>query len=251
MIDYTGKRIIFLSDTHFQGTKNPDLTAFSSFLLSRSDFDIICFLGDIFDIWIGDIKAFANFFQSFIELCSKLQNNGKTIVFIEGNHEYQITKYFGQKLDIPCFSDQLVFSLGKRCICLTHGDQLYGKTLGYSLFRAVTKSPIFAAFVKTVFPGSLALNIGLSIAAYSRSFSSKKPFNHSKVFTFIGTNIPTDVDTLIFGHFHRPHSQYFDTISGKKSLYCVYTPYSGDQFRYLSYDPEQDAFQFEMSGKPL
>ena len=245
MLDLSNKNIIFIADTHLKSSESSTLTKLKSSLLqSAPPYNVVCFLGDIFELWLGHNSYFIKHYASFIDLCRQLIDKDIEIIFIEGNHEYNTKQFFTSSLGISCWKGDLNIKLNDKSVLLTHGDQLLNQGYLYNLFQLLTKNHYFTKITSYLFPSKVALLIGMSIAKLSRKKSSLKSVDY--YFQNIKKILPSySEDTIIFGHFHNNKHLVSSSGSSPKEAYCVYSGRKNtESFQYLYYDCSLKRFSY-------
>ncbi len=240
------KELGFISDTHFKNTNFENLLTIKNYLSHHlDDFDGVFFLGDIFEIWLGDIQAFEKYYYPFFELLKTLHENDKLTVFMEGNHEYNIRKSLEPK-GVLCYQDDLSLILDKQNVYITHGDLLKGNLL-YRLFRKITKNDYFTSIVKWLFPWSTSLYIGFAIAWCSRQKSYRTTFDADRIFNEVARDTDSSVDKIIFGHFHlnKVVESHFPLINKIKTNYCTFSQIKNGKWTFLKYDSKSKKFSHQ------
>jgi len=245
ILDLYNKNIIFIADTHLKSSESSTIAKLKSSLLQTdAKYNVVCFLGDIFELWLGHNSYFIKHYSSFIDLCRQLIDRGIEIIFIEGNHEYNTKQFFSSYLGISCWRGPLKIRLNNKSVLLTHGDRLLNQGYLYNLFQFLTKNHYFTKIISYLFPSKTALLIGMGIAKLSRKKSSCKSVDYYfENLKKIIANYSEDI--LIFGHFHKNKHLVSNLSIPKKEAYCVYSGRKDtESFQYLYYDYILERFSF-------
>ena len=102
------KKIYFSSDNHLGSPSLEESQErekiFVSWLESiKHDADIIFLLGDLFDFWFEYKEAVPRGFTRVLGKLAELSDSGIKIYFFIGNHDYWMTDYFENELNIKVF----------------------------------------------------------------------------------------------------------------------------------------------------
>ena len=192
------RRIVLISDSHVtsgcQG--EADFRAMLE-LLSGTDFDIL-FLGDIMDLWIAKDGYEDALQQWFMEWC-KAEKSRRSIVFVEGNHEFFVADRY----------DGVIGTVRKNsfldgALYCEHGHNILGRSLGFNrLFIAFCKSA-FSSFILNVLPCGqrLALWVKRRFGSNGRTFFSGVPDDIVCAWAEHAA-VQTGAKDIFIGHFHN------------------------------------------------
>jgi UDP-2,3-diacylglucosamine hydrolase len=77
--------------------------------------------GDLFDFWLGDNQLCLVEYRPLLETLRELRDEGVEVVYIEGNHDFYLGKYFTDVLGASVFSRECIRNIdGKRIYMETH-----------------------------------------------------------------------------------------------------------------------------------
>lgn len=89
-------KAIFIADAH----ENSQRKGFLEFLRAVDSGEIttpqLIIMGDMFDMLVGEISATHEFATPYIILLEKLANKGIEVLYIEGNHDFNVKRFFHQ-----------------------------------------------------------------------------------------------------------------------------------------------------------
>lgn len=166
----------FLSDIHLKSAKGRNgeiLLRFLHFLEAQNPHEhSLYLLGDIFDLWVGGHEYFAKKFSPIVESLGRLRQKGMKIVFIEGNHDLHIDRYFSKKLGIPVFVEAQYFDIHGLRVRLEHGDLMNLDDQAYLRYRSVVRHPLVRPLANFL-PGSFWNRLGNKASEKSRKVSAK------------------------------------------------------------------------------
>lgn len=134
----------------------------------------IALLGDIFDIWVGDISHKYEAFKDIFDDLAVLAREGKTIYYFEGNHDLHLKNLEVRVPGIQYVKDYVVLSMGGREILLSHGDWFDDQDRFYYHYRRFIGSDRVAKWVLSIFGESRINSIGAKASTASRSRGSER-----------------------------------------------------------------------------
>ncbi len=218
-------KAIFFSDVHLDRADTDKKDVLKSFLKEICyDADDVFVMGDLFEFFYGYRDYIYPWYKEVVDSLKDLVDKGKKVVFLEGNHEFEIGNSLKSYAGIECYRELHIDIEGKR-IFLAHGNEF------------IRNNPL--RFLKSRFIYSIMETIGPSltwkIAMLSSLFLSdrKKPYREEvkqRFRTFAEKRLRDDYDVVIFAHTHMPDRVDFN-IDGNKRLYLN----TGDLYRYHSY----------------
>lgn len=96
-------------------------------------------LGDIFDFWLSDGRAFQNHYALIIDEIRKLKSGGGEVYYFEGNHDFHIDIFWTKRLGIPVIEDIEYFDLDGMKLRIEHGDFINPNDTAYLKYRATVR----------------------------------------------------------------------------------------------------------------
>jgi UDP-2,3-diacylglucosamine hydrolase len=87
-------KAVFISDLHIKDPNDKAALLYQSFCSHEKTEQShqVYLLGDIFDLLIGDHYSYTKKYEFFFQSIVKFLNSGKTVIFIEGNHDFHFEK---------------------------------------------------------------------------------------------------------------------------------------------------------------
>jgi UDP-2,3-diacylglucosamine hydrolase len=200
--------LVVASDIHLRAPDDERALLLESVLdrCLQGQVDHFVLLGDIFDFCFGGSQWFRN---KFVRLGAKLEAlaaSGTQVVFVEGNHEFDMASmgWKGVHIHRP-FDLAINLKAGPR-VRFCHGDLLHAPKL-YRLFRAIIKSPVAILGARAV-PGHMFDAWSLNFAAHSRSKDEYRSLDHEALMRAANAWLDrTDAEFGVFGHFHVPYAE--------------------------------------------
>lgn len=199
---------------------------FASDVLNKVD--KIFILGDVFEFYHGYNGYIYPWYKSVADVLKKLTESGKTVVFLEGNHEFGMGSFFENYTGVTCGRDMTIDLDGKK-VLISHGD-------GSGLF--CLGSILKSTFIHTIMDllGPVATWKAARVAGVFLSRKTKPRNGRIRdIFRkYAKIKLTEGYDTVIFGHSHMPDKMVFE-VENKKKVY-LNTGNFGASFDYILYD---------------
>jgi UDP-2,3-diacylglucosamine hydrolase len=168
----------------------------------------LCFVGDIFDLWISDHKVFVERWNPIIKAIASLVKKHRTqLVYIEGNHDVHIGPFWEKKMGATVLTEPLSLLFGPWVIHLAHGDLINQNDKAYLSYRARIRSS-FIQFLAHNLPGSFWDWLGRKMSAASAKHSRIERQDQQNYFKVLireyakAVAIRDRCHFVITGHFH-------------------------------------------------
>jgi len=240
---------IFLSDVHLRdGTSLKTQLMIRFFQEVASRYERIYILGDLFDVWPGTTTYLVRLFRPVLQTLRQLVQDGHSIHYIEGNHDFRLGEYFRETLGIQVYSDKIIEEWSGHRIYMTHGDLGNPKELGYRALRKVLRHDLLHLGLRAVSPEWI-YKVGLKSSKASRGYQSRMPANETAI-RQIYRNTAEKIfqegyDVVLMGHTHLP-DDVCTLINGRKCRYIN----TGDWVRHFTY-LEFDGSEFYTKTHPV
>lgn len=218
-------KIVFFSDVHMART-GTDRAAFTLRFLADTceDADMVVVLGDLFDFYHGYDGYIYPWYRSVTDGLKSLVNRGKAVFFLEGNHEFDMGKYFEEYTGATCTRELTLDVEGKK-VFIAHGD-------GFSKFSLARflKRPFFYRIMDLLGP-----TVTWGVVTLMRPVLSRREKGYSEevrnVFrSYARTKFAEGYDVVILAHSHIPDILETDDATGKQKYFNT-----GDLVRYSSF----------------
>jgi len=134
----------FISDLHLKNVHERNgniLLRFLFYLNQKPKENRLFLLGDIFDVWVSDGKAFAEHYRLIIDEIARFKKSGGEVFYFEGNHDVHIDIFWTSKFDIPVIKNRQYFNLDGLTLCLEHGDLINPQDKAYLQYRNLIHQP--------------------------------------------------------------------------------------------------------------
>lgn len=194
---------IFVADAHFN-ERNREFLAFLKKVESKDILTSQLFLmGDIFDFISGESRYFIKQNSVAVELLNKLSNEIE-IIYLEGNHDYNLKSIFPKIEVIKRENQPLLAKYEDKTVGLSHGDNFINWK--YDLYCKFIRNTIFLRFMNFI-------DVNFFISKRIENALVKKNICHQmKNFEEIVSkrvkNYNTDI--VIEGHYHQGNSYFID-----------------------------------------
>ncbi len=193
-------QIVAISDLHISDAQDP-LYARLLKVLSPAQWakdDVLILLGDIFDLYVGHLKAFETRYSEFHATLQTLLSQGVEIHYVQGNHDFFLEKTFaphpsGNRVHIHDSHTEL--SREGKSFHFAHGDLVNPGDYGYRALRTFFRSIPMRLFV-TQGPERWVMGFG--------EFSSRKSAGHTP-------RLPSaERLSQLRAHYHRAARELWD-----------------------------------------
>lgn len=190
---------IFIADSHYN-KKRIDFSLFLDKIISKEITTSQLFLmGDMFDFLAYEIDYFKNINQDVINKINEISNNIE-LIYIEGNHDYNLENIFLNTMVIPRKKQAVLFKLNNTNVLISHGD--IHTPLAYNIYSKIIRSKKFLKFINFIdinyFIAKKVENMLLN-KNICHTFDDFKKFANTRIskYKLDGQSI------LIEGHFHQ------------------------------------------------
>jgi len=177
---------------------------------------MVALLGDVFDHLTGEHREYGDKYSAFFDKVSVHLNEGRTVLFLEGNHDFHFEKTFkeilSQRTDKKAM-DLFIYqrgiftaNIGARKVALCHGDQMDESNPAYKRWKNIYTSKAFGFFISKVLTFSIVESIGSKASNNSRQrgLSSFDPIREKAKYRAAASELlkKNSWDYLVAGHTH-------------------------------------------------
>lgn len=187
---------IFVADSHYNERK-PEFLIFLKKLQNKEINTTQLFLmGDMFDFISGESKYFIKRNQELIDIINELSNKIQ-IIYLEGNHDYNMHSLFKNVLVITRENQPLKAKYQNKTVSLSHGDNF--TPWHYDLYCKIIRNRTLLAFLNII-----DFNSFISKKIYY-TLIEKDICSRMQDFDFFAKNRINHYqsDIIIEGHFHQ------------------------------------------------
>ncbi len=166
-------KISSISDVHVVKDDDDRARVLLSFLNNSKvlNSDVVIFLGDVFDCFVGGNKVQLRDYQSILESIENILLLGKTFYFIEGNHDFHVGELLQNrfsKFDNFIYKKNgIIISNDNRKIFYCHGDDIEIGNPRYQTFRKLIRSEFVNHFFTILCSSNYLSKIKRKIASKS------------------------------------------------------------------------------------
>lgn len=200
----------FLSDLHIMDINERNgnlLLRFFFWLNENPSQHTVYFLGDIFDFWLSDGKAFVQHYGQLIDEIRKFKSGGGKLIYFEGNHDFHIDRFWTKQLDIPVIENEAFFNIDGLKVRCEHGDYINPDDRAYLAYREQVRQP-WMEWLAHAMPSTFWKWFGETLSAKSRKKTVRYGIeNAEKLRTMIRAYAmkvynSEAFDLIITGHMH-------------------------------------------------
>jgi UDP-2,3-diacylglucosamine hydrolase len=194
---------IFVADSHYNEKNKQFLVLLEKLDKKHIKTTQLFLMGDMIDFISGESRYFVQENSDVINLINKLSNDME-IIYLEGNHDYNLEKLFPKVKVIKRENQPLFAKFENKTISLAHGDNFINWK--YDLYCKFIRNTIFLRFMNFI-------DINYFISKKIENTLVKKNICHKmKNFEQIVSkrlkNYNTDI--VIEGHYHQGNSYLID-----------------------------------------
>lgn len=187
---------IFVADSHFNQNRN----AFYLFLKQLQSQTItasqLFLMGDMFEFITQESHYFVQQNQEVITLLNELSKHIE-IIYLEGNHDYNLEKLFPKILVVSRQQQPLMASYKEQKVALSHGDNF--TPFLYNLYCTIIRNKPLLVFLNAIdFNHWLSKKIDKALSAKNicHTFTHFQEWVEKRVNHY-------DADLIIEGHYHQ------------------------------------------------
>jgi len=217
---------IFIADSHYNKKRVTLLKLLKDIESKKIECNQLFLCGDIFDFLSSQTTYFRNINNSMIELINTISFHIE-VIYLEGNHDYNLKPLFPNSLIVPRDSQPLVIQHNEKNIKLSHGDIF--TPIGYNIYCSIIRNHFFLKFLDII-----DINYWLTYKIEQALMKKSICQDQEKFESFTKKRLKaynTD-DLVIEGHFHQGYKdKHYINIP---SLYCSnkYMVYKDKQFKF-------------------
>lgn len=204
-------KIAVISDLHAYKNgleENSGNKKLKEFLLNPlvKNSEMIVFLGDVFDLLIGDFKEYQREYDFFFNFLKEFPGS---VFFLEGNHDFLCVKLFKEFNNVNYFSTDIVVNDCGKKIYLSHGDGPGLSLFSYKITKAILNNFFINNFIQEFVEYNLINKIGNFLSRSSRERNKEKYINpennmalKKKYINYAENKFLEGIDIVVLGHNH-------------------------------------------------
>ncbi len=191
---------IVISDIHLRFNDSREKCILNFFDTIAINFKRIIILGDFFEFWYGFPEVVISEYFPILNKFYELKEKNIEIIYIEGNHDFNMGNFFTEFLNIKVFTEYFETEINSKKFLFMHGDTInIANDRFYFYLRKFLRSG-FAKFLMNNLPPYSILKIANYFSNKSREYLFKE-FNLRKIIDDF--QLKNQYDFIIAGHFHN------------------------------------------------
>jgi UDP-2,3-diacylglucosamine hydrolase len=220
---------IFIADAHLKKPEDNNYRIMLRFLEGLpGKTDMLVIAGDFFEFWLGDSPLPFPHYRKVLETLETVTASGVKLVFIEGNHDFHLKRYFQRVFAADVFPESAALTLDEKRIFICHGDSINQADYGYRALRLLFRNP-FTRLLTRVIPSSVPALIAEKLGNHSKgkhAATASKWDGKQLARIFAANRFANGYDVVVTAHYHDPFMEQ----SGEKILLSL-----GDWITQFSY----------------
>jgi len=167
-------------------------------------------VGDLFDFWFEYRTVIPKGFHRTLSALQAFTDEGRTVHYVAGNHDFWIGDYFGSELGMAVHLEPFETLVQGRKVFLHHGDGLSERDLGYRLIKPVLRNRVNIALYRWLHP-DIGVRLARGSSRTSREYTTGKHFGEEAgMLRFAREKIRGGADVVVMGHRHKPSREEID-----------------------------------------
>ena len=162
------------------------------------------FMGDLFDFYFEYPDLIPKSYFDFFEKTKVLKENGITLYFLAGNHDYWVGDHITNDIMDEVYLDDKQIEINGKKFFLTHGDGLLSWDHGYRLLKKVIRSKVFIWLFHWLHP-TIGYRIAGMISRSGKKDTHGEDFNEDvrvELQKVAKEHFDNGYDFMISGHYH-------------------------------------------------
>ena len=161
--------------------------------------------GDFFDYWFEYDEVIPSGYESLIEQLKILIDEGISIHYILGNHDFWDFGYLKKHIGITTHNGDLILKLSEKNIYITHGDGILKNDYGYRFMKKIIRSKLFIrlyTLFNSDFTTKFANKISNTSSRYNHNDKNVQMIKKD-VLDFAKKKWSENYDMVLVGHYHQ------------------------------------------------
>jgi UDP-2,3-diacylglucosamine hydrolase len=201
----------FISDIHLGVISDLDNRTQESVFINfldeiKKDAKEIIIVGDLFDCWIEYKQVVPKGFYRFFTKLDELLNEGITVTYLSGNHDFWYGNYFKDEFGINIIHHPIAKEIDGKKFYIHHGDGLAYKDTGYKILKVILRSKISQFLYSLVHP-DFGIWLAKKSSSSSREYTGKKNFSpRDGLQDYAVKKFEEGYDFVVMGHRHYAYT---------------------------------------------
>jgi len=240
----SGNKYYFISDIHL-GMKDKEFNKLQEKILVNFLEDIIqdarelFIVGDLFDCWIEYKQVVPKGFYRFFTALSDLSENGVSINYLSGNHDFWKGKYFKEEFGFEIIFENIIREIDCKKFYISHGDGLAYNDTGYKILKKILRNKVSQKLYSYLHP-DFGIWLAKKSSSSSRIYTNVKDYSERDgLRDFAVKKLQEGFDYAIMGHRHKAkveeHNNSYYINLGDWINNFNYGVYEKGNFRLMKY----------------
>lgn len=198
-------KAVFLSDAHILDHADPNLPPLLGFLEHLAGrAERLYIVGDLFDTWFAFPRAVFDEYVPLLGAIERLKRSGTRIVYVTGNHDFELGDFFERFLEAEIHDTQFVLEEDGRRAFVAHGDMVNPHDRKYRRLRRILRARPVRWLGRNLPPSWVWRVAGrLSVRCTGDEVAGRVPLK--EIFREYAEDLHRrGFDTVILGHLHLP-----------------------------------------------
>jgi UDP-2,3-diacylglucosamine hydrolase len=195
--------ILVLADIHLKFNDKREKYVVDFFEHIAVNFKKIIILGDFFEFWYGFNNVIISDYFNILEKFRCLKEKKIEITYIEGNHDFNMGKFFTDFLNVNVVTEYYETIINNRKFLFLHGDTINIKQDKFYFYLRKFLRTKFTKFLMNNIPPHIILSIAQYFSKTSRDYLFKD-FNMRNIIDHFPKK--DNYDFIITGHFHKTYN---------------------------------------------
>jgi len=198
-------KAVFLSDAHIRDHADPNLPPLLGFLEHLTGrAERLYIVGDLFDTWFAFPRAVFDEYVPLLGAIERLKRSGTRIVYVTGNHDFELGDFFERFLEAEIHDTQFVLEEDGRRAFVAHGDMVNPHDRKYRRLRRILRARPVRWLGRNLPPSWVWRVAGrLTVRCTGDEVAARVPMK--EIFREYAEDLHRrGFDTVILGHLHLP-----------------------------------------------
>ena len=244
------RRCLFIGDAHITPDETDFQTRLSRFLVSLPGrYDYLFVMGDLFEFWFGfEGYTYQEEYGPVLDAFHVLSERGVQIVYLEGNHDFNMGSVFTEDLHAQVYPDAHSMVMDGKRWFVTHGDLVAAEGLRYGTYRKLIKNPVTYGLIRLLGPKKILKIAGKLGEMSHKVYHTPEAYDARKYTTYVKKRFSEGFDAVIMGHTHR--AGVITYYVGDRDRYYVNCGDLKKSETYVTYHTER-GFEVQLGLEPL
>ena len=198
---------LIITDAHYSHLRPELLSLIKDIKSKKIKATQLILMGDVFDALFGSVSYTYEQNLEMIELLQKI-NQKIEIIFLEGNHDFNLKNIFSNAKIYPFSMQPLLCSFKGKHVALAHGD--FDLPFSYQLYTAIIRNSLVLKFLNFI-DKKIGDIIIQKLDLYLNKKDDCKEFKNFEAYISKRKLQKYQCDYFVEGHYHQNRRFDFDT----------------------------------------